>query len=207
MVDDQTSTATVDSNFEKLETDLADRIRIGRTFYAPDERYGIARYACAQVYDMPMSYDEMRELKTGCSAIKESFDGAPSGLVMMHPFNDQHKCRSIEPLGQQQGLENHECVLVTGPRYRESEALRITKATMNAAQVLLTPVTTNSDYESELTDTSSFTLMMYIKLRTADGMSCYALHCESLSRGSDSWISLTLPRWWVTHNLGFGMHN
>lgn len=171
MSGDQIYTADLDSGFLELETDFADRIRIGTTFYDPDGRHGNARYSCAQVYDMPMTYEEMRELKTSCNTIKEALDGQPSGLSLMYPFNDQYKCRSIEPVSQQQGVENHECALVTGPRGRESEALRITKSTISGDRVLLSPVTTNSDFESELTQTSSFTLMFYIRLRSDQGES------------------------------------
>ena len=174
MVNDQESTASVNSGKLVLETDLALRIRIGRTFFEPDERYGNAKFSCLQLYDIPMALKEMRELSDRCEQFEQGMDGQPLGLVLMYPFADHHGCHSTTPLAQTQGIGNHDCTLVTGLRARESQAMRVTLADISGDQVLLKPLSSSSSsFVADLSDTSSFTLMLYVRLSTTTGLRNY----------------------------------
>lgn len=170
MVNDQTVTHNVNSDKTVLETDLAPRIRVGRTFYDPDERYANSRFACLQLYDIPMTFGEMSGLSDRCERFEQAMNGLPSGLTLMYPFTYQHKCWSVEPVSQRYGVENHDCVLLTGPRGREGEAMRVTLTDIDGDRVLLRAPSVNPDYTKDLTETSSFTLMFYVRLSTTSGM-------------------------------------
>ena len=164
-LNDQTETITLASNDLQLQTDLAPRIRIGRTFYSPDERYANARFACLQIYDMPMSFEEVAALSNRCETLTAGVNGRPDGLVLMYPFDKQHYCRSSVPLMQTQSIENTSCALVEGPRGRCKEALRLVLSTITSDLVKLRPLDDAAGVTQVLVDqASSFTLMFYTRL-------------------------------------------
>lgn len=144
-----------------LDTQLAEGIRVGKTFYQPDQRYLSARVSCIQLYDVAMSLDEMRNLREKCNDIRNEVKGTPNGLVLMFPFNRQSQCKSSKPIGKAYQLQGAECTLVTGPRMREQEAVRIETWSAYTDSVLY-PM-------AEPVHTGSFTLLLYLRLDQTSG--------------------------------------
>jgi len=48
------------------ETTHAAGIRIGKTFFAGDDRYIAGKLSCIQIYDIPMTETELRQLELKC---------------------------------------------------------------------------------------------------------------------------------------------
>lgn len=167
-MNDDTSMASIE-NSEMLQcsTNTSAKIRIGRTFQDSDGHYALARFSCVQLYDVQMSFAEMNALQDRCETLRNGLNGEPSGLILMYPFNKQHKCSSTQPVSRRHDLKNHVCALVSGPRGRERHALRITLSDIMGDRVLLSPVSSGGKSETDANMTSSFTLMYYLRLSTA----------------------------------------
>ena len=120
------------------------------------------------MYDVSMSFDEMKALATKCDDITKAEDGEPPGLHIMFPLDEQSRCSALSEFGQRFELTNMaDCSLTAGPRGRDREAVRLTVSDVSGNFALITKMV-ESDVDFMQSD-SSFTLMFYIRLDPQEG--------------------------------------